>query len=682
MDEKEVQQEFDLEDILREFGDSEEDVQEKTPEEILNAAEEEALKEYTPEVQLRQEATPAPVVPDGGTIRFEPVTSVKGTVRNAQPILDEEEEVEPAPAEPEVSTEPYSEEWEPEYEQPIAEYVPPNPIPFRPRSRLRELKKKLVEGPEKLYYDMMEKGVGKLQLALAVSLLLVLVCAGATALYGFGLVPDHRMRLMVFLQFWAMLVSALLGSFQLIEGVSDLFHKRFSLNTMLVFTFLLCCVDGILCLKQLRVPCCAAFSLQVLMSLWSAYQKRTVSMGQLDTMRKATRLDSLTVVEDYHEEGCGILRGEGRVEDFMETLDDSCGPEKAISIYAIVAVCLSIAAGITTGVLHGVGTGIQVAAVSTLAALPATMFITLSRPAAILERRLHKLGTVLCGWQGVKGLSRKALFPLDHPDILPVSGIKLNGVKFFGSRQPDEVVAYATALISKNGGSLEHLFNHLLDSRNGMHYGVGSFRHYDGGIGGEVNGEPVMVGNIRFLESMGVEIPAGVQLQQAVCVAVDGELCGLFAIAYDKDPAIAAGIGTLCSYGKLKTVVTTDDFIITEELITERFSVRSRKVLFPDHETRAALREKAPEQDQRAQALVTREGLAPFAYAVTGARALKSACNAGVLFHIIGGGLGIAMVVLLGVLGATYLLTPVSMFLYELVLLIPGILITEWTRPI
>ena len=40
----------------------------------------------------------------------------------------------------------------------------------------------------------------------------------------------------------------------------------------------------------------------------------------------------------------------------------------------------------------------------------------------------------------------------------------------------------------------------------------------------------------------------------------------------------------------------------------------------------------------------------------------------------------LAMMLVLAYLGATELLTPANLFLYELVWLIPGLLITEWTR--
>ena len=81
-------------------------------------------------------------------------------------------------------------------------------------------------------------------------------------------------------------------------------------------------------------------------------------------------------------------------------------------------------------------------------------------------------------------------------------------------------------------------------------------------------------------------------------------------------------------------------------------------------------------------ALITGKGVTPFVYAATGARTLKSAAKLGLIIHMIGGILGLAMMIVLAYLGATHLLVPVNMFLYQLVWLVPGLLITEWTRTI
>ena len=130
---------------------------------------------------------------------------------------------------------------------------------------------------------------------------------------------------------------------------------------------------------------------------------------------------------------------------------------------------------------------------------PASFFVSISRPMAILEARLHMVGTVLCGWEGVKDLCGKAVFPISDLDLFPQGSTKLNGVKFYGSRNPDEVVSYTASVIHVAGGGLVPVFDQLLGSRSGTLYAVQHYRNYgDGGIGGEVDGLPVLVGTMAY----------------------------------------------------------------------------------------------------------------------------------------------------------------------------------------
>ena len=463
-------------------------------------------------------------------------------------------------------------------------------------------------------------------------------------------------------------------------GLADLLRGRFTLNTLLTVTFAVCCVDGVFCLQQLRVPCCAAFGLEMLMSLWNAHQERNTEMGQMDTMRKAVRLDGVIPQENYHGGKTGLLRGEGQVEDFMDHYAQVAGPRKLLNYYALGALLVSAAIGVTAGMLHGLSQGFQTAAACLLVAVPATMFISLSRPMAILERRLHSLGTVLCGWQGVAGLSKKCVFPLDHGDLFPAGSIKMNGVKFFGSRDPDQVVAYAAAMVSATDSSLEPLLRQLLDSRNGRHYDAANVVRYEGGLGGNVEGETVLVGTLAFLKEMGVELPGGIRVSHAVCTAVNGELCGLFALAYQKVKASSAGLSALCAYRGLNPLLTADDFMLTGAFLRSRFGVNPKKLILPEFDVRQELAQITPEPDVPALLLTTREGLAPFACGVAGARALYSASWVGAAIHMIGGIAGLGIMLALTLLGAIELLTPVRVLLYELVWMIPGLLITEWTR--
>ena len=643
---------------------------------------EEALEEIREETEK--------VVSD--TVRLDTAEILKGVAHNAQQINDEEETaldgdtvrldaeaLEKAAKEAAA----FSENWEPEYEQPMGEYVPPRPIVFPTRAESREMKRKLVVGPEKKYYELTEKGLGGVQIAMLVTLVIVLLSAASTIAYAQGMVGESRLRLMIFGQFMAVLVSALLGSFQLIQGVADLFKGRFTLNTLLVVTFLACCADGVFCLLQERIPCCAAFSLEVLMSLWGDYNRRHAELGQMDVLRKANRLYGVCAKENAYENKKVLVRIPGRVEHFMDNYDQTGAPEKRQNLYSLLALVISLGVGVFAFFMADLYTAIQVTAVCLLAAVPATAFIATTRPLAILQRRLHRLGAVLCGWQGIKQLSGKVVFPLDGDDVFPLGTTRMNGVKFFGSRATEEVLAYATAVVEADGSGLAPLFRQVLDSRNGRSYDAENLRRYEnGGISGTVLDESVLVGTLEFLKEMGVEVPGGIQVSQAVCVAIDGELCGVFAISYEKTRSATAGLSTLGSYRGLNPVMISGDFMLSERFIRSKFGVKSKRLLFPGEETRTLLQSIESEEGAQAALLTTVEGLAPMAYCVTGARAARAASNLGVTLHMVGGILGMLVVLTLVILGAMQLLTPANMFLYQLVWMIPGFLVTEWTRSI
>lgn len=658
---EEADADLDLDDILKEFAD--EDIQEAVggDTQVLPRVTEDTVVIDPAELKTASAVT-------GDTVRLEGLEQLRE---------------EPAPRQPQPEkAEPYTDAWEPEYEQPIAEYVPPQPIVFQPRSRLRELKRKLVAGPEKRYYELSELGVGKLQLLILASLIVFALSAASMAMYAAGWIGEGRIKLLIFGQFFALLLSGLLGSHQMLDGIADLLHFRFSLNTMLLFSFIACCADGIFCLRQLRIPCCAAFSLQVSMALWAAYHRRSAEMGQMDTLRKANRLDGLYACPDHYDSTTGILRGDAEPEHFMDNYSKASGPQKAQSVYAFLAMLACIGLGVAGWYLHqSVPFGVQVAAVSSLAAIPVASFVSLTRPMSIAVKRLHGLGTVLCGWQGVKGLSKRVVFPITHDDLFPTGSCKLNGVKFYGQRDPDQVIAYAAALILADGGGLVPLFEHLLESRSCRRYEAQTLRaHGNGGIGGEVEDESVLVGDMAFLKAMGVEIPEGTRVNQAVYVAIDGEFCGLVAVTYSRQKSAAMGLAALCSRRSLRPVLVSNDFMLTEGFIRSRFSVNTRRMLFPEYTVRQELAQKTHAEDAVALALVTHNGLASYACAVTGARALRRASIFGVIVQMLGGVLGLAMMAALAYLGESELLTPMNMLLYELVWLVPGLLVTEWAR--
>ena len=188
------------------------------------------------------------------------------------------------------------------------------------------------------------------------------------------------------------------------------------------------------------------------------------------------------------------------------------------------------------------------------------------------------------------------------------------------------------------------------------------------------------MGTLQFMQDMGVDVGKGTRVSQAVYTAIDGELSGVFAVAYGKAKSSAAGVRTLCACRSLIPVMTTKDFMITESFIRSKFSVSTRRIAFPDRATSVDICARREPENAQVVALTTKEGLAPMAFAITGARTLGSAMQTGVVLHMIGGIVGLLMMIALAYIGSTELLSPVNILLYQLVWMIPGFLVTEWTR--
>ena len=266
---------FDIEDIIREFSDA---APEEIPEEVTEEVTEEVAaepvqmelpapepeedpigdEEYEMDFNLPQEffETPEPAIfeDEVDTIRLDDVADLQEPQENlndtqALPSL-EELRTEDAPQADLEATQRIDPKEVKVAELGDTQKVPvqepqkaekPNRFVLHPQSNpIKELKKQLTAGPERLYYQLAEKGTGKLAAAILTNFVVVLLCATVTALQAFGVVGASYLRAVIFGQILAMFVSALLGSFQLIEGAADLFKKRFSLNTLLGFAFLVC----------------------------------------------------------------------------------------------------------------------------------------------------------------------------------------------------------------------------------------------------------------------------------------------------------------------------------------------------------------------------------------------------------------------------------------------------------
>lgn len=671
--------ELDLEDIVKEFSD------EPSLEDILQEFGEEPAQPADIPADLPEEAPKEPV--SGDTVRLDGVRkelrqhpSLEHTQRFRLDENDDDVTVYQPQQAPAPKAEPFSENWEPEYDEPMGSYTPRQPIVFPGKERLRKLREQLVSGPERRYYALAESGVTALRLAAFINLMVFLAASCLTMAYVIGFIGPERTRLIVFCQLFALLISALLANGQLLDGLGSLLRGKFTLQTLLSAIFIVSCVDAVICLGQERISCCSLFCLHAAMAQWGVCQGRKREMLQMDTLRKASDLTAIVRVEDFQDGRSGYVTTEGDLDAFNAAMDRPTGPERVLHIYAAVSLLASIGLGIAVGLRSSWQAGWQAATAALLVSAPATVFLCMRRPEQLLQKRLHAVGTVLCHWQGVKAVDRKILVPVYHTDLFPADSISMNGMKFYGTSDPDMVLCYAGSLIAHQGGSLKGLFDSLMADRYVRHAKVEEFTSYPGGLSALVDGEPVAVGTLEFMRQLEVQVPPEAQIPHAVYTSVDGVLSGVFAVRYSRSKAAVSGLKNLCSYRQLTPVLVSSDFMLTGRFLRETLKFNCKRLQLPQEDVRRALAEKLPAEDAKVVALTVRTGLPQRSFALTGAWALRTAQTGGAVIHILGGLLGMAAVGFLAFAGAATLLTPMNLLLYSLIWMIPGFLITEWTR--
>lgn len=117
--------------------------------------------------------------------------------------------------------------------------------------------------------------------------------------------------------------------------------------------------------------------------------------------------------------------------------------------------------------------------------------------------------------------------------------------------------------------------------------------------------------------------------------------------------------------------------MITPQFLKLRYKIASERVEFPTVEERAQLSEPNAGLGGTQGALLARDSFEGFLAAVSGARAMRGAAIGSIAIAVMGGAMGMLVLTFLTFLGATLSASCWNLFLYTLLWLAPGILITS-----
>ena len=259
---------------------------------------------------------------------------------------------------------------------------------------------------------------------------------------------------------------------------------------------------------------------------------------------------------------------------------------------------------------------------------------------------------------------------LTDSDLFPPGTVELNGLKIYGE-EIGKVVSYAASAAQS---PLSPIFEQLLAAESGVRQPLEDLQFYEeGGFGGTIHGETVMMGSAYFMKQSKVTLPRDLKLKTGVFLSVDGQLIAIFAIKYQASRNVDWALRAV-RRNRIQPVLAVREGNVTPGLLKRKFSFDVKPV-YPDVSTRLALSE-LTEQRGEPNAVIYREGLMPFAETVIGSRRLLRAVRAGTILAYFGALAGLLLSYYLTGLGSTDLLHPMQMLGYLALWLVPPVLLS------
>lgn len=436
-----------------------------------------------------------------------------------------------------------------------------------------------------------------------------------------------------------------------------------------VATQLLCCVCGMATGSVRSTPYAASGALLVWMCQLGLYL-------EAETRRAAYHLLVLSGTVPYvvSVTAAGVCKQKGSPEGFY-LLSRQRDPARKWQNYGMPLV-LSVGAVLSGVVCFSGGDSRDLPWVLTAlitAGMGLSLPLTGTLPLYYLSRRLKRSGCAVAGYAGARAVSRSRRLLLTDDDLFPTGTVTLNGYKVFGEERV-RAVSYAASVAEAADSPLTVLFQRQLAAEGGTHLPISELRYCEeGGVEAAIQGETVLLGSAYFMKKRKVALPRDLKLQTGVFLAVDGALTAVFAVKYQPSRNAEWALRTLRRC-RVTPVLAVRGGNVTPGLLRRKFGVDARPV-YPDVSTRLALAELSRQQGEQPYVAVCREGLLPLVESVAGSRRAVKAVRLATVLTYVGALAGVALAYYLTSVGNFALLTPIAMVTYQLLWLLPTLLL-------
>lgn len=479
-------------------------------------------------------------------------------------------------------------------------------------------------------------------------------------------------------------ISVLLSGKVFSKGLLSLLKKIPAMETTTLLACVAVLIDGLtMLLSSIRpasLPLFAPASLILTFQMLGLYWKRQVLRLTCRTASIASEPDLMTIEPSQWNGKAVYRRRAGSISGFGSQVQQEDGAERLFRFYVPIllgsALLLSLVA---TVLLKHQNLFFWSLSATLIAASTLSGSLCFSMPFRKLARRLNKLGVALAGWSGIRNARPGSGLLIEDTDLFPPGFVELTSYRLFGGFDQEKVLSVTASLIRASGSGLDPLFETLLRTETGRYVTVTELEVQNDGISAHVFGETVLVGNLGFLERMGIDVPVGVRVKTGVFCAIAGSFAGQFILTYSMHKTFPPVMEAITS-NRVTPVLIALDFNLVPSILRRLFRFPWDKMAFPEISQREKLLHAPLPRETSLLAVLCLEGLTPLATAAAGAQRLQTAVRLCSGLTCLGAFVGVFLAFYLSAAGALSALSAVSLTLFLLLWFLPTVLISGWVN--
>ena len=503
--------------------------------------------------------------------------------------------------------------------------------------------------------------------------------AGMIIPFGIGRAQPAAVGMLII----GLLIVMILCSDIILRGALDLARGAPNAETLILFSCAFSVVSGVFTLLRGSPPVLTYCAVSALSLTFAAFGEKYNLRAITDTLKTSIgSSEPYGVLADYYGEiDKSILKkASNRNDGFYNNL---IRPDISETLYRYAAPILLAAAlllSIITVIARGHGEYfLHILSALLAAAAPFSALMAFSVPFIIVSKSIRKSGAAIAGWGGADEICFSDGACVTDDDIFPPGTVSFNGIKLYEGVAPEKAIRYTASLIIESGSGLSRIYSEVLKTLSMKVVTVTDFACHEGGVGGRLNGERVMTGSAAFMNLLGIRVPDDMNMKNAVYTAINDKLTAMFVINYVPSNSVQSALISILKW-RIKLFFAVRDFNLTPLMLEQKFKVSLEDVEYTQARDSYNISDLNTGKEGRVAAVLIREGLGPFAEAVTGGRLLKSAALVSTVISIISAFFGVIIMFYILWSGAFVSARPGNLILFMISMFAAVLLICGYAR--